>query len=477
MTPEEYARFDATGLAELVSRGESTPQELLDNALAMIDRVNPKINAVPQVLADRAREQIDRGLPDGPFRGVPFLIKEFGMHAKGVPCRMGSRLAQDLVYDYDTELMRRFNAAGLVTVGTSTTPEMAFNANTEALLYGPTRNPWTLEHSAGGSSGGSGAAVAAGIVPIAHANDGGGSIRIPAAVNGLVGMKPTRGRTPGGPDFGMLLFGLAAEFAVTRTVRDSATALDAVHGPDAGCFYSAPPPAKGFLAASQIPPQNLRIGCLSTVPGAGPLVPEIEEHFRQTQTLLEELGHSTTALTLDYNAAQFNESSLTLWATTLTSILDQLAEQFAKPLDETTIEAVTREIYAVGKALTAPQVETAMMVQNQVSRAIGGLLEQVDVLLTPGLLTDPAPLGKLDQNRDGMTVPEWWDLIIGNYSAYTPPFNTSGHPALMLPLYQSQAGLPMAMQFVGRWGAEETLYALAGQLEHAQPWAQRRAKL
>lgn len=476
MTPEEYIRHDATALADLVRRGETGPEELLDAALAVIDERNPRVNAVAEVVADRAREQIRRGLPDGPFRGVPFLVKEFGMHAAGVPCRMGTRLAKDMVFDYDTELMRRFDAAGFVTVGTTTTPEMAFNANSEALLYGSTRNPWNTDHTAGGSSGGAGAAVAAGMVPIAHANDGGGSIRIPAAVNGLVGMKPTRGRTPGGPDFGMLLFGLAIEFAVTRSVRDSAAALDAVHGPDPGCFYSAPPPAAGFLAATEKEPPKLTFGLLDTVPGAGPLAPEITERFRDTQKLLEDLGHETQPVSLEYDAEPFNQSSLALWATTLTAILDQLAAQTGRPVDETTTEAVTREVYAFGHALKAPQVEGALAVQNQVSRAIGGLLEEVDVLLTPGLLTDPAPLGKLDQNA-ALTVPQWWDLLISNYSAYTPPFNTSGHPAVMLPLYQSAAGLPMAMQFVGRWGAEETLYSLAAQLEKALPWSQRRAPL
>jgi len=218
----EYAQYDGLGLAELVGRREVSPADLVETALAAIERLNPQVNCVVQQLRDDALAEIKAGLPYGPFRGVPFLVKEFGMHFKGMRTSAGSRLAAGVQFGNDSELMKRCRAAGLVTIGTTTTPEMAFNANSEALVYGPTRNPWNTGYSVGGSSGGAGAAVGSGMVPIAHANDGGGSIRIPAACNGVVGMKPSRGRTPTGPDAGIFLWGMAIEFAETRTVRDSA---------------------------------------------------------------------------------------------------------------------------------------------------------------------------------------------------------------------------------------------------------------
>ena len=233
---KEYAHYDGLGLAELVRRGDVSIQDLVDSALDVIQRYNPRVNCVVQQLPKHAKKQIAAGMGTGPFRGVPFLVKEFGMHFKGQKSSHGSRLGADITYKNDSELMTRCTTAGLITIGTTTTPEMAFNANSEALQYGPSRNPWNLDYSVGGSSGGSGAAVGCGMVPIAHANDGGGSIRIPAACNGVVGMKPSRGRTPGGPDGGLALYGLAVEFAETRSVRDSAALLDAVAGPDAGYF-------------------------------------------------------------------------------------------------------------------------------------------------------------------------------------------------------------------------------------------------
>ncbi len=262
MNFEHYSDYDGLGLAELVRRKDVSPGELVDCAIGAIERLNPELNCVVQVLRQAALAEIKRGLSPGPFCGVPFLVKEFGMHFKGMKTSAGSRLAAGIQFDNDTELMTRMRNAGLVTVGTTTTPEMAFNASTEALVYGPTRNPWNLDHSVGGSSGGAGAAVASGIVPIAHANDGGGSIRIPAACNGVVGMKPSRGRTPTGPEIGAFLWGLAIEFVETRTVRDSAALLDAVAGPDDGYFYAAMPPKRSFLAAAMTAPGPLRNGVI-----------------------------------------------------------------------------------------------------------------------------------------------------------------------------------------------------------------------
>jgi amidase len=370
--------------------------------------------------------------------------------------------------------MRRCRAAGLVTVGTSTTPEMAFNANTEALAYGPTRNPWHLGYSVGGSSGGAGAAVGSGMVPIAHANDGGGSIRIPAACNGVVGMKPSRGRTPTGPDAGIFLWGLAIEFAETRTVRDSAALLDALAGPDDGYFYSAHPPRRGFLSAAMTPPERLRVGVVDRLPGGRAVTREIRERLADTVQLLEDLGHVCEPVRINYDAELFNESSIRLWATTLGYFMEHFAQATGRRIGPRTVEAVTLEVYRYARRLTAIQVEEAMAWQNQVCRSVGAAMRGYDVLLTPGLARDVARLGELDQNARGVDMLGWWNHILQGYSVFTALFNSTGQPAVMLPLWQAKSGLPLAMQFVGRPADEETLYSLAGQLEQAKPWAGRR---
>ncbi len=473
----EYAQYDGLGLAELVRRREVSPTDLVETALAAIERLNPQVNCVVQQLRDDALAEIKAGLPFGPFRGVPFLVKEFGMHFKGMRTSAGSRLAAGVQFGNDSELMKRCRAAGLVTIGTTTTPEMAFNANSEALVYGPTRNPWNTGYSVGGSSGGAGAAVGSGMVPIAHANDGGGSIRIPAACNGVVGMKPSRGRTPTGPDAGIFLWGMAIEFAETRTVRDSAALLDLLAGPDDGYFYDAPPPRRGFLSAAVTPPGQLRVGVVDRLPGGAPITREIKNRLNDTRRLLEDLGHICEPVRLQYDEEQFNESSIRLWATTLGYFMEQFAAITGRKIGPKTVEAVTLEVYRYAQSLKALQLEEAMVWQNAVCRRVGAVMRQYDVLLTPGLARDVAKLGELDQNAQGVDMRAWWQQIIQGYSAFTALFNTTGQPAIMLPLWQAKSGLPLAMQFVGRPGDEETLYSLAGQLEQALPWAGRKPAL
>ena len=473
----EYAQYDGLGLAELVRRREVSPADLVETALAAIERLNPQVNCVVQQLRDDALAEIKAGLPYGPFRGVPFLVKEFGMHFKGMRTSAGSRLAAGVQFGNDSELMKRCRAAGLVTIGTTTTPEMAFNANSEALVYGPTRNPWNTGYSVGGSSGGAGAAVGSGMVPVAHANDGGGSIRIPAACNGVVGMKPSRGRTPTGPDAGIFLWGMAIEFAETRTVRDSAALLDLLAGPDDGYFSDAPPPRRGFLSAAVTPPGQLRVGVVDRLPGGAPITREIKNRLNDTRRLLEDLGHICEPVRLQYDEEQFNESSIRLWATTLGYFMEQFAAITGRKIGPKTVEAVTLEVYRYAQSLKALQLEEAMVWQNAVCRRVGAVMRQYDVLLTPGLARDVAKLGELDQNAQGVDMRAWWQQIIQGYSAFTALFNTTGQPAIMLPLWQAKSGLPLAMQFVGRPGDEETLYSLAGQLEQALPWAGRKPAL
>ncbi|MEM1139552.1 MAG: amidase family protein, partial [Pseudomonadota bacterium] len=389
----------------------------------------------------------------------------------------GSRLAQGVTFDADTELMARCKRAGLVTVGTTTTPEMAFNASTEAVVYGPTRNPWNTDHSPGGSSGGAGAAVAAGMVPLAHANDGGGSIRIPAACNGLVGLKPSRGRTPTGPDSGIFLWGLAIEFVVTRTVRDAAALLDAVAGPDEGFYYTALPPKGSFFGATTRPSPRLKIGVLEQIPGCAAPEPEIKDRLGDTVRLLEELGHTCAPVSLEYDVDGFNASTIRLWGATIAHYIDLFAAGTGREIGPDTLEAVTLETYKFAKALSAVEMEWAMGVQNKICRSVAQSIKAYDVVLTPGLGQDVAKLGVLDQNASGVGVMDWWKQLMYAYTPYTPLFNTTGQPAIMLPLWQSKAGLPLGMQFVGRPSDEETLIGLATELEHAHPWAGRRPPL
>lgn len=471
---KEYSLYDGLGLADLVRRRQVSVVDLIDSAIDAIERLNPAVNCVVQMLHDRAMAEAASGIPHGPFRGVPFLVKEFGMHFAGMTASAGSRLADGYQHQHDTAFMQRCRAAGLVAVGTSTLPEMAFNASGESKLYGVTRNPWNLAYSAGGSSSGAGAAVACGMVPVAHANDGAGSIRNPAAVNGLVGMKVSRGRVPGGPDWGMLLWGLGVEFFETRSVRDSAALLDAVAGPDEGYFYTAPSPRRGFLASAMSPPPSLKIGVLEDLPGARKTSPEIAARVAETTELLHALGHVCEPLRLDYDVDSFNESTVRLWATTLGTAMQHYAAQTGRAIGEQTVEAVTLSIYEFGRKLTAFQLDEAMSQQNAISRNVCTAMAAYDVVLTPGLCREVARLGEFDQDARGVDVYGWWNKIVQTYSTFTPLFNTTGQPALMLPLYQSQAGMPLAMQFVGRAGDEETLYSLAGQLEHALPWSERK---
>ncbi|MGE3771626.1 MAG: amidase, partial [Gammaproteobacteria bacterium] len=388
MIIDDYGDYDGLGLAQLVRDREVSAHDLVDTAIDAIERLNPDVNCVVQTLRDRAIAEIDAGLPYGPFRGVPFLVKEFGMHFEGMISSAGSRLAEGFRHDEDSEMMKRCRAAGLVAVGTTTLPEMAFNASTEALLYGPTRNPWHLEHATGGSSGGAGAAVGCGMVPIAHANDGAGSIRIPGACNGVIGMKPSRGRTPGGPDLGMLLWGLGVEFFETRTVRDSAAMLDVVAGPDPGCFYAAPPPRRSFLAAAHTPPPPLRVGVIDHLPGVQTTGDEQLARLADTMKLLEELGHRCEPLRLDYDNEAFVTSTLPLWATTLGHYMALFARRTGRDIGPQTTERVTLSIYRYGQSLTAFELEAAMSTQNAISRQVARAIAPYDVLLTPALVRD-----------------------------------------------------------------------------------------
>jgi amidase len=469
----DYTAHDGLGLAELVARKEVTPDELGAAAFEAVAKVNPRINAVLHTIPKEAAAEIRIGLPRGPFTGVPFLIKEIVLHAKGVRCEMGSKLAQGYVPDADTELMARFRRAGFVLAGTTQTPEFGYNPTTETRAFGPVHNPWNLGHSPGGSSGGSGAAVAAGIVPIAHANDGGGSIRIPASCNGLVGLKPSRDRIPSGPDYGDLLCGLACEFALTRSVRDAAALLDAVAGPDPGAPGHPVPPARPYREQIGTPPSRLRIAWTTTPASGAKIDPECEKAVHETVRLLESLGHTLIEDRPRYDWDAFLENVNVIWGAFGVASIDFASAMTGRKPGPDNLEAVTLASYEDGKRYSAIDLLNAMTHCNLVSRQVGPFFEKVDVLVTPTIARQPALLGELNQNREGMTAMEWTRQIF-SYVPFTPLFNVTGQPAISLPLHWSADGLPVGVQIAGRFGDEATLLRLAAQLEQARPWAAKR---
>jgi amidase len=450
-----------------------TPDELAAAAFEAVAKVNPRINAVLHTIPKEAAAEIRAGLPRGPFTGVPFLIKEIVLHAKGVRCEMGSKLAQGYVPDADTELMARFRRAGFVLAGTTQTPEFGYNPTTETRAFGPVHNPWDLGRSPGGSSGGSGAAVAAGMVPIAHASDGGGSIRIPASCNGLVGLKPSRDRIPSGPNYGDLLCGLACEFALTRSVRDAAALLDAVAGPDPGAPGHPVPPAHPYREQIGTPPSRLRIAWTTTPASGAKIDLECEKAVQETVRLLESLCHTLIEDRPRYDWDAFLQNVHVIWGAFGVASIDFASAVTGRKPGPDNLEAVTLASYEDGKRYSAMDLLNAMAHCNLVSRQVGAFFEKVDVLVTPTIARLPAPLGEINQNREGMTAIEWTRQIF-SYVPFTPLFNVTGQPAISLPLHWSAAGLPVGVQIAGRFGDEATLLRLAAQLEQARPWAAKR---
>ena len=462
----DYTRYDGLGLADLVARKQVTAEELAKAALQAAEKVNPRINAVLQTFAAQAHGS-------GPFAGVPFLIKELVLHAKNVRCDMGCRLAQGFVPNEDTELMARFRRAGLALVGTTQTPELGYNPTTETKLFGPVRNPWDVSRSPGGSSGGSGAAVAAGIVPIAHANDGGGSIRIPASCNGLVGLKPSRDRVPTGPDYADPLCGLAIEFAVTRSVRDAAALLDAVAGADVGAPSQPVPPARPYREEVGAKPGRLRVAWTDLPASGAKTDPECSQAVRDAARMLEDLGHTVVEDAPRFDWDAFLANVHVIWTGFTAVSVDAAASALGRKPGPDNLEAVTLACYEDGKRYKASDLLNAMAHGNVVSRQVGAFFEKVDVLLTPTIAALPAKLGELDQDRKGMTAMEWTQQVFA-YCPFTPLFNTTGQPAMSLPLHWSANGVPVGVQIASRFGDEATLFRLAAQLETARPWANKR---
>lgn len=473
MEVHEYAGYDATGLAALIRAGEVTAREVQKAAREAIEAVNPELNAM---VGETFREPLAYS-EGGPFFGVPFLIKDLVLHAEGVPSRSGSRMTGDgIPFPYDTELMSRFRGTGLATLGRTTTPEFGFSASTESLATGPTRNPWNTSQSPGGSSGGSGALVAARAVAMAHANDGGGSIRIPAAVNGLVGLKPTRGRVSLGPDFGEALNGAAAELAVTRTVRDCAALLDAVHGPGVGDKYHAAPPERPFSAEVGVSPGRLRVAFTTAAWSGAPVDRECVEAVERLAALLEELGHEVVEAAPELDVAAFDTANSRIWFAFLAGAVATFSQATGVPPSPESLEATTLACYEAGLRLTALEMMEADGIQNAITRSVAGWFADHDVLITPTIAHPTFPLGLLDANDADLDARGWYDKIF-LHAPFTALFNMTGQPAVSLPVMTTSAGGPVGTQLAARSGEEATLIRLAAQLEEAHPWADRQPRV
>jgi len=467
---DETAVADATALAKWVREKEVKAIELVEAAIARIERLNPTLSAVVTPMFDEARESAQGNLPEGPFRGVPFLVKDLLAACAGVPMTEGSAFLRDFVPARDSELVRRLRGAGLVILGKTNTPEFGILPTTEPKLFGPARNPWNSGRTTGGSSGGSAAAVAAGMVPMAHANDGGGSIRIPASCCGIFGLKPTRGRNPLGPDFGDIMGGLVAEHVVTRSVRDCASLLDAVSGPDVGDPYWAPPAARPFLKEVGADAGRLRVAFTTKAPTGVPIHSDCISAVHDAVKLCESLGHHVEEAAPSIPGALLVETFLQVFSAGCAWTIDGLAQYTARTPSRDLFENLTWGLYEMGRRVTGAAYLLAQTELQGIARQMARFMLKYDIWLTPTLAEPPVPLGTFDSPPDNPLKGLYRAL---DFVPFTPLANVSGQPAMSVPLYWNSEGLPVGTHFVGRFGDEATLFRLASQLEAARPWANR----
>jgi len=468
--PQDIAFLDATAQAELVRAREVKPVELVEAAIDRIEALNPELNAVITPMYDQAREAASGKLPAGPFAGVPFLLKDILAAYAGVRMCWGSAFALECVPDQDCELVKRFKRAGLIILGKTNTPEFGILPTTEPHAFGASRNPWNTGVTTGGSSGGSAAAVASGMVPMAHANDGGGSIRIPASCCGLFGLKPTRARNPMGPALGDAINGLIVEHALTRTVRDSAALLDATSGPDLGDPYWAPPPQRPFLDELRAKPARMRIAYTYEAQGAmaqDDCVKAVEDAAR----LCEELGHDVEPKMLEVDVEKLTPLFMTLWSAAQAWTADALALLTGKTPAQDQFEPLTWALIEMGRSVSASDYLMAVTGLQGVSRDVARQAADYDLWLTPTLAEPPLPLGTFESPPDN---PLFGIIRAAGFVPFTPICNITGQPAMSVPLYWNEDGIPIGVQFIAKFGDEGTLFRLAAQLEAARPWADRR---
>lgn len=460
MELRDYVSYDAVGLRELIQGGEVTAAEVEDAAREALAAAAP-LNALAQPPFTAPLQHAE----SGPLYGVPFLLRDSGPMAAGVPFGLGSRALVGVVAQHDSDLMTRLRAAGLVTLGVTTVPEMCLSFATESVRHGRTRNPWDLERGVGGSSGGAAALVAAGAVPLAHGNDGAGSVRVPASCCGLVGLLPSRGRTPCGPDTGEAGFGMSQESGLCRTVRDAAHYLDAIRGAGVGDKYTAPPPGRPYAmeVREDVGTVRLRVAVAVEPWSDATVDPEVAAATTAVGQLLEDMGH---LVSVDRPALQ--------WDDVVQSMRTQ-AVAAAAPLlmaprrpDPARLEAMSRQVLAEAAAATALDLLVGFYAQNRVTRSVGGFFTRYDLLATPTLATLPAPHAMLRWDEPGRTLEQWLRAMF-DYGPFTAAFNVTGQPAVSLPL-GTAGGLPVGVQLVAAYGREDLLLRVAAALERATPW-------
>lgn len=456
---------DATATAAAIRDREVSAREVVEDAITRIEK-HSGLNAVVAERFEQALAEVDAGLPSGPLHGVPTLIKDLGMQVAGLPLTRGSRLWHDDVQDSDSELVRRYRRAGMVVLGTTNSPELGKNASTEPLLHGPTRNPWAPTHSAGGSSGGAAAAVSAGLVPVAHGNDGGGSIRIPASMCGLFGLKPSRGRVTTYPVASTLAAPLSANHVLTRSVRDSALLLDLSSGPLRGDALAAPTPTTPYVEQVTHDPLALRIGLVTERADGGTVDPQVVEAVRRTAALCEQLGHRVEETTFTYDHELVMTGFATLMGVSLLADVEHRLAALGRDLREDDLEPFTRMLLDHYRASMTPvEVYDAHTAIQAAGWQLGEMFARYDLVLTPTLPLPVPELGVLDTS-DPMVM---WQRG-GDYSSFTAVANASGMPAMSVPCGLDTAGLPLGAHFLGDLGTEGTLLTLATQLEQAAPW-------
>jgi len=466
----EFAHYDGLGLAQLVANGEVSPVEVVEASIERIERHNPALNAVVYRAFDEALTVAQGPLPAGPFRGVPFLIKDLGLEVRGWPRTSGSRFAEVAQDSRDSELVKRYRAAGVVLVGKTNTPEFGIPGVTASERLGPCRNPWNVAHISGGSSGGAASAVASGMTPLAHASDGLGSIRIPAACCGLVGLKTTRDRNPNGPDDADRAIGFTVDHVVSRTVRDSAAMLDATGYPEAGSPYAAPAKAGAFLDEVARDPGRLKIAWSGETASGRPIHPEVRAALEATAKALEGLGHDVVEQGLGIDYRQLYRAQARVSAANFAATIRRWVEMKGRePGDD--IGPLARRAYEAGKRITGEDALWGLQQLRLLTRQILLAFEAIDVFLTPVLGTPVPRVDDLDPLTDDLKA---FDRRQAETFPFTPPFNFTGQPSLSLPLQRSSDGLPIGMMFTAAYAQEAVLLRLAGQLEQALPWAGRR---
>ena len=473
MNLAEYCTYDGVGLAELVRKREVSPKELANLCVDAVQKVNPMINAVIEVWSDRIEGLDDVSVPDGPFAGVPFLMKDVGAGEGGRVQDSGSRLMKGHIVDKDSYLTERFKEAGLILLGRTTCPEFAMGITTESVLNGATRNPWDLDKMAGGSSGGSAASVSAGIVPVAHGSDNGGSIRIPASACGLVGLKPSRGRVTGGPDFGEIFSGTLQEFVLSRTLRDTAVMLDAVSAPAPGDPFIITQPSRPYRQEVGAPVGKLRVAWTTTPWKPGALVDsEVVKCVERVATELEGAGHDVEEAAPVFDYEEFLKATCDAWAFGMYAGMDMFAAMTRRQISLENVEPVILSYYNYSKGLPAARTFMTEMTLNKVRRTFGSFFETHDLLITPTLAKLPDPIGSYSKMRTDIDYVEFMRLC-DETKGFCNAANVTGQPAISLPLGQSKSGLPVGVQFIARFGEEATLIRLASYLEQAMPWRDR----